>query len=85
MKKDRKASADELRSQYKKSDFGALVRGKYVDRLQEKSNVVVLDPRVAELFPNSRSVNSALLSLAEVAERSARLPKPRSRRPAVPA
>jgi hypothetical protein len=83
MKKARKRGVDELRSEYKRSDFDVLVRGKYIERLREKSNVVVLDPRVAELFPNAASVNSALLSLAEVAQRSARLPQSRSRRPGV--
>jgi hypothetical protein len=82
MKKARRRPVDELRSEYKRSDFGVLVRGKYVERLREESNVVVLDPRVAELFPNAASVNSALLSLAEVAKRSARLRPSRARRPA---
>ena len=68
---------DELRFEYKRSDFGVLVRGKYVERLREKSNVVVLDPKVAEFFPNAASVNSALLSLAEVAKR---VPRSRARR-----
>src|ERR1022692_2395193 len=45
MKKAKKLAADELRSEYKRSDFGALVRGKYIERLQMSSNVVVLDPR----------------------------------------
>ena len=64
---------DELRPEYKKRDFGALVCGKYAERLREKSSVVVLDPRVAEAFPNAASGNPALLSLAEVATRSALL------------
>ena len=84
MKKATRPAVDELRSEYKRSDFGVLVRGKYVERLREKSNVVVLDPRVAELFPNSAAVNSALLSLAEVARRSARLPRSRARGPGSP-
>ena len=82
MKKARRRAGDELRSEYKRSDFGALVRGKYAERLREKLNVVVLDPRVAKLFPNAASVNSALLSLAEVAKRSARRPRSRARRSA---
>ncbi len=73
MKKAKKRKPDELRSEYKRSDFGAMVRGKYVKRLQEQSNVVLLDPRVAEFFPSPASVNSALLSLARVAKRSASL------------
>jgi len=82
MKKARRRAVDELRSEYKRADFGVLVRGKYIERLRERSNVVVLDPRVAKLFPNAASVNSALLSLAEVARRSARLPRSPARRPA---
>jgi hypothetical protein len=72
MKKAKRRSVNEMRSEYKRSDFGTLVRGKYVEKLREKSNVVVLDPRVAELFSNAESVNAALLSLAEVAKRSTR-------------
>jgi len=70
MKKARKAPVDELRPGYSRSDFGKLVRGKYVKRIQEKSNVVVLDPEVAELFPNGASVNNALRALAEIAKRA---------------
>jgi hypothetical protein len=61
---------NKLRPKYKSSNFGALVRGKYVKRLVASSNVVVLDPEVAELFPNAASVNAALKSLAEIAKRA---------------
>src|SRR5437763_17137857 len=71
---------DELRPQYKRSDFGTMVRGKYAARFREESNVAILEPEVAKLFPNSASVNSALRALAEVAERSARLAKPKRAR-----
>lgn len=67
MKKAKKS--DELRSEYSRSDFGTLVRGKYVERLQERSNVVVLDPEVAKLFPNGASVNAALRALVDIAKR----------------
>ena len=70
MKKAKKLAADELRPEYKRSDFGVLVRGKYAARLQARSNVVVLDPDVAELFPNAAAVNAALRSLAEIAGRA---------------
>jgi hypothetical protein len=70
MRKAKKLGADELRSEYKRSDFGALVRGKYAERLQMSSNVVVLDPEVAELFPNAAAVNAALRSLAKIAKRA---------------
>ncbi len=70
MKKAKKLAADELRSEYKRSDFPVLVRGKYIQRLRTSSNVVVLDPDVAELFPNAASVNAALRSLTEIARRA---------------
>jgi hypothetical protein len=68
MKKAKKP-ADELRPEYKRSDFPALVRGKYVERLQQSTNVVVLDPEVAEVFPNAAAVNDALRFLAQIAKR----------------
>jgi hypothetical protein len=70
MKKANKGAVDELRPEYKRSDFGEFVRGKYVERLQARSNVVVLDPEVADLFPNAAAVNAALRSLAEIAKRA---------------
>lgn len=70
MKKAKKLPADEPRSEYTRSDFGVLVRGKYVERLRESSNVVVLNPEVADMFPNAASVNAALRALAEIAKRA---------------
>jgi hypothetical protein len=72
MKKANPSSGDDLRPEYKRSDFGRLVRGKYVERLKKGSNVVILDPRVARAFPTSEAVNEALLSLLDLAKRSAR-------------
>jgi hypothetical protein len=73
MKKAKKDTKGELRAEYKRSDFGALVRGKYVKRLRARSNVVVLDPEISDLFPNAASVNAALRSLAEIAQRAGRV------------
>ena len=63
-----KSTSDELRAEYKRSDFKKLERGKYYERIRASSNVVVLDPEVAAVFPNSAAVNKALHSLVEVAE-----------------
>ena len=63
MKKASRKSTDELRPEYKRSDFGALVRGKYAARVSEASNIVVLQPQVARAFPNDHAVNEALLGL----------------------
>jgi hypothetical protein len=70
MRKAKTAAEDELRPEYKRSDFGDLVRGKYAERARASSNVVVLDPEVADLFPNAEAVNAALRSLAEIAQRA---------------
>jgi hypothetical protein len=70
MKKKTKKLADDLRPEYKRSDFDKLVRGKYVDRLRKSSNVIVLDPEVARVSPNGASVNDALRALAQIAERT---------------
>jgi len=63
MKKANRRSIDELRPEYKRSDFGQLVRGKYVARISTSTNVVVLEPQIARAFPNDRAVNKALRSL----------------------
>jgi hypothetical protein len=63
MKKGSRKTTDELRPEYKRSDFGTLVRGKYAARVSEASNIVVLEPQVARAFPNDRAVNQALRGL----------------------
>lgn len=60
MRKASRKPRDELRPEYKRSDFGTLVRGKYAERAVEATNVVVLEPQVARAFPNDRAVNTAL-------------------------
>lgn len=72
MKKARSDEDDELRPEYKRSDFGAMVRGKYAARIAEESNVVVLEPEVAKVFPNDKVVNEALRGLIKIAESTAR-------------
>ena len=48
-------------------DFSKGVRGKYAKRYAEGTNVVILSPDVAEVFPDSESVNEALRVLVKVA------------------
>jgi hypothetical protein len=52
---------DEMRQEY---DFSSGVRGKYYEAYKQSTNVVVLDPDVAEVFRDSASVNEALRLLA---------------------
>ena len=48
-------------------DFSKGVRGKYAKRYAQGTNVVILSPDVAEVFPDSESVNEALRVLVKVA------------------
>ena len=73
MKKVKSEITDELRPEYKRSDFGEIVRGKYANRIKEESNVVLLEPDIAEVFPNDEAVNKALRYLLEVAKTSTSL------------
>ena len=52
-----------MRSYY---DFSAGVRGKYTKRYAEGTNVVVLDPDVANVFKDAESVNETLRVVARI-------------------
>jgi len=62
-----KGRSPEMRAEY---DFSGGVRGKYVDRYRRGTNVVLLDPELAEAFPDSKSVNDALRALVAIAART---------------
>lgn len=62
---------DELRPEYTAADFKTLTRGKYADRAKAPTNIIVLDPDVAKVFGDDKSVNSALRGLIELAKASA--------------
>ena len=47
-------------------DFSKGVRGKYAKRYAEGTNVVLIDPDVAEFFPDHDTVNDALRSLVRI-------------------
>jgi hypothetical protein len=50
-------------------DFSRGVRGKYAGRYAKGSNVVVLEPDVAKVFPNAKAVNNCLRGLAKIMRR----------------
>lgn len=62
---------DDLLDNY---DFSNGVRGKYIERFREGSNVVVLSPDVAEVFTDSESVNEALRTLIKITRGSKKIP-----------
>jgi hypothetical protein len=83
MKKVKQAENDELRAEYKRSDFtGPLARGKYAKRYAEGTNVIVIDPDVAKYFPDHDSVNQALRSLVTIIKGQKDLPKKAPKRTA---
>ena len=47
-------------------DFSKGVRGKYAKRYAAGANVVVIDPDVAEYFPDHESVNESLRGLVAI-------------------
>jgi hypothetical protein len=79
-KKRRSAPArvaeDDMLAEY---DFSKGQRNKYAARFATGVTVVVLDPDVAEAFPDSASVNQALRGLAEIARRPRKKAKTRRR------
>jgi hypothetical protein len=64
-----KTRTPEMRAEY---DFSGGVRGKYVDKYRSGVNVVLIDPELAEAFPDSKSVNDALRALVETVARTER-------------
>jgi hypothetical protein len=51
---------DKLRAEYPEELIRSGVRGKYAQRYREGTNVVVIDPDLHKIFPDSNSVNRAL-------------------------
>ena len=51
---------DTLRDEYPEELIRSGVRGKYAKAYREGTNVVVIDPDLHELFPDSDAVNRAL-------------------------
>ena len=68
MKKANSRRSDRTRPEYKRSDFGEMVRGKYAKRIAETTNVVILEPEIAQAFPNDKAVNDTLRSLLNLAK-----------------
>jgi hypothetical protein len=70
---------DELRSEYDFSSLKMVGRGTYAKRYKAGTNIVVLSPDVAKVFPNEKVVNEALRLLIKITEISV----PRKHRKAV--
>lgn len=63
---------DELRREYSEDLIKSGERGKYAKRYREEgTNLVLIDPDLHELFPDSESVNRALRDYVQQRRRSA--------------
>jgi hypothetical protein len=66
-----KKNNDKMRAEYDLSKLKGGVRGKYYRRATAGTNLVLIDPEVAEIFPDTESVNRALKLLADTAASAA--------------
>ncbi len=78
----KKASAkklsDDLRPEYDLSQLKGGVRGKYYRQAVAGTNLMLIEPELAEVFPDAESVNRALRLLVDTAAAAA---GPARRRP----
>jgi len=70
----KKVNDDEMRAEY---DFSGGIRGKYAKAYAKGTNLVLLDPDIAALYKDSKTVNKALRLLAELARKQSRSSKDR--------
>jgi hypothetical protein len=82
----KKASAkrrdDDMRPEYDLSKLKGGVRGKYYRQATAGTNLVLIAPELAEVFPDAESVNRALRLLADTAAAVARPARRRAGKPA---
>ena len=62
---------DDLRPEYDDTVLRDGVRGKYYESYRQGTNLVLLEPDVAQAFPDTQAVNEALRLLMNVARASA--------------
>ena len=72
MKKATRKEKDDVRKAYDFKALGPSVRGKYYRRYVEGTNLVILDPDIADAFPSAKHVNDALRVLVTVASKRVR-------------
>lgn len=61
---------EEMRKAYRREDLGVGVRGKYYHEYEKGTNLVLLSPDVAAVFPDDNAVNDALRGLMKVAKKT---------------
>jgi len=68
MKKSSQVENNGLRDEYDFASMKGGVRGKYVRRFRAGTNIVLLEPEVAEAFPTEDAVNEALRGVLKTAQ-----------------
>jgi len=71
--------SDDMRKEYDLSKLAGGVRGKYYRRVTAGTNLVLIEPDLASVFPDSEAVNRALRVLAEAAQASGATKRRRTR------
>jgi hypothetical protein len=61
---------DDLREEYDFSRMTGGVRGKYAQQYHEGAKLILLEPDVAQVFPDAESVNEALRALVKIIQQS---------------
>ena len=77
-KRTRRSSPSERDTMRREYDFSGAKRGVTAARYAEGANVVVIDPEILDVFPDSRAVNEALRALAPVIRKQGKRRKRRS-------
>ena len=67
MKKTSRVLTDDLRPEYDFASMKGGVRGKYARRAREGTNIVLVEPEVADAFPTEEAVNEALKGVLSTA------------------
>jgi len=62
-----KSMKDDLRAEYDLTKLKGGVRGKYYQRARGGTNLVLVEPELAKVFPDAASVNRALRVLRDAA------------------
>jgi len=69
MQKVGRKTKDELQPEYDFANMPGGVKGKYVERYRQGTNLALLDRDVAEVFPTDEAVNEALRVVLKAGER----------------
>ena len=69
MSEEQNKEAAEMLDEY---DFSQGLVGKYAKQYAGGTNIVLLDPDVAKVFPNSEAVNQALRAIAQIIQQRSR-------------